>query len=46
MARDRLYSSRRPRSGVSASTYNQKTLHRDREYGFFWYSWLWHLLRP
>ena len=46
MARDRLYSSRRPRRGVSASTYNQKTLHRDREYGFFWYSWLWHLLRP
>ncbi len=46
MARDRLYSSRRPRSGVSASTYNQKTLHRDREYGFYWYSWLWHLLRP
>ena len=46
MARDRLYSSRRPRRGVLASTYNQKTLHRDREYGFFWYSWLWHLLRP
>ncbi len=46
MARSRLYSSRRPRSGVSASYYNQKTLQRDREYGFFWYSWLWHLLRP
>jgi UPF0755 protein len=46
MARDRLYSSRRPRSGVSASVYNQKTLHRDREYGFYWYSWLWHMLRP
>lgn len=46
MARDRLYSSRRPRRGVSASYYNQRTLHRDREYGFFWYSWLWHLLRP
>lgn len=46
MARDRLYSSRRPRSGVSASVYNQRTLHRDREYGFYWYSWLWHLLRP
>ncbi len=46
MARDRLYSSRRPKNGVSASTYNQKSLHRDREYGFYWYSWLWHLLRP
>ena len=46
MARGRMYSSRRPRSGVSTSYYNQRTLHRDREYGFFWYSWLWHLLRP
>ncbi len=46
MAKSRLYSSRRPRSGVSTSYYNQRTLHRDREYGFFWYSWLWHLLRP
>ena len=46
MARGRQYSSRRPRSGVSASFYNQKTLRRDREYGFFWYSWLWQLLRP
>ncbi len=46
MAKGRPYSSRRPRSGVSASYYNQKTLRRDREYGFFWYSWLWQLLRP
>jgi UPF0755 protein len=46
MAKDRLYSSRRPRNGVSASYYNQKSLHRDREYGFFWYSWLWHIMRP
>lgn len=46
MAKGRLYSSRRPRSGVSASYYTQKTLRRDREYGFFWYSWLWQLLRP
>ncbi len=46
MAKGRQYSSRRPRSGVSASYYNQKTLRRDREYGFFWYSWLWQILRP
>ena len=26
--------------------YNAKTLHEDREYGFFWYSWLWRVLRP
>jgi UPF0755 protein len=47
MSRNRLRSSRRrPRRRPSASFYNPKTLHRDREYGFFWYSWLWRALRP
>ena len=27
-------------------SYNKKTLHSDREYGFFWYEWLWKVLRP
>ena len=26
--------------------YTEKTLHEDREYGFFWYEWLWRILRP
>lgn len=28
------------------SRYTAKTLHRDREYGFFWYSGLWRVVRP
>lgn len=31
---------------VSRNFYNQKTLHKEREYGFYWYSWLWKLARP
>ena len=26
--------------------YTEESLRREREYGLFWYSWLWHLLRP
>ena len=26
--------------------YTRKTVQRDREYGIFWYDWLWHILRP
>lgn len=26
--------------------YNRKMLQEEREYGFFWYDWLWKLLRP
>jgi nitrate/nitrite transporter NarK len=26
--------------------YNVRTLHEEREYGFFWYEWLWKILRP
>ncbi len=31
---------------ASQKFYNQRTLHKEREYGFYWYSGLWHLLRP
>ncbi|MBR4442956.1 MAG: endolytic transglycosylase MltG, partial [Clostridia bacterium] len=31
---------------VSRKFYNQKTLHKEREYGFYWYSWLWKIIRP
>ena len=26
--------------------YTQEELRKEREYGLFWYSWLWHILRP
>ena len=26
--------------------YTRKSVKRDREYGFFWYDWLWHILKP
>lgn len=26
--------------------YDHKSLYREREYGFFWYDWLWHIARP
>ena len=31
---------------VSRKFYNSKTLHKEREYGFYWYSWLWKIIRP
>lgn len=26
--------------------YSAEELHQERKYGMFWYSWLWHILRP
>ena len=26
--------------------YDQRTLHKEREYGVYWYAWLWRVLRP
>ena len=26
--------------------YTEESLRKEREYGLYWYSWLWHLLRP
>ncbi len=31
---------------VSQKFYNSQTLHKEREYGFYWYSGLWKLVRP
>ena len=36
----------RPRQAVQTERYNIKTLHEDREYGLFWYAWIWKILRP
>ena len=27
-------------------SYNKRTLHDEREYGFYWYEWLWKIMRP
>lgn len=34
------------KKNYSARRYTEKTLREDREYGFYWYAWLWQLLRP
>ena len=34
---DRLFKTRR---------YTRETVAKDREYGMYWYDWLWHILRP
>lgn len=31
---------------VQTENYNIKTLHEDREYGLYWYAWLWKIIRP
>ena len=36
----------RPRQAVRTERYNIKTLHEDREYGLYWYAWVWKILRP
>lgn len=43
--RDRNKRGRHSKS-YSAKRYTEKTLKEDREYGFYWYAWLWHILRP
>ncbi len=30
----------------SGKDYTREELHREREYGLFWYSWVWQILRP
>ncbi len=46
MAKNRIKSNRRARKPAQVSRYNQKTLMHDREYGFYWYAWLWKFFRP
>lgn len=31
---------------VAKKRYSTKSIIREREYGFFWYSWIWRILRP
>lgn len=37
---------RRDSNPVRTESYNIKTLHEDRQYGLYWYAWLWKVLRP
>ena len=34
------------RQAVQTERSNIKTLHEDREYGLYWYAWIWKILRP
>ncbi len=47
MARNAARSGRRPpKAPVTSTRYTQKTLMHDRQYGFYWYAWLWRIVRP
>jgi len=49
MASKKATRKRRPareRESFVQERYNTKSLHEDRKYGFYWYSWLWKILRP
>lgn len=37
---------RKQREAFTTEQYSIKALHEEREYGLFWYAWLWKLLRP
>lgn len=44
MARRRRTNQRR--EAFTTEQYSIKSLHEEREYGLFWYAWLWKLVRP
>ena len=37
---------RRRKPAFQSERYSIKALHEDREYGLYWYAWLWKLVRP
>jgi len=37
---------RKRRQVIQTEQYSIKTLHEDREYGLFWYAWIWKIVRP
>ena len=37
---------RKYKPAFKSERYNIRALHEDREYGVYWYAWLWKLLRP
>lgn len=36
----------KPREAFVTEEYSTRSLHEEREYGLFWYAWLWKLVRP
>ena len=45
MARRRKRATKR-REAFTTEQYSIQSLHEEREYGLFWYAWLWKLVRP
>ena len=37
---------RKKREPYTLERYSTRALHEEREYGLFWYAWLWKILRP
>jgi len=46
MAKKRKRRTARRRPVIQSEKYSIRALHEDREYGLYWYAWLWKLLRP
>lgn len=46
MAKKRKRRQTRRRPVFQTEKYSIRALHEDREYGLYWYAWLWKLLRP
>ncbi|MBQ8110759.1 MAG: endolytic transglycosylase MltG [Clostridia bacterium] len=46
MAQKRKRRAQRRKPVFQSEKYNIRSLHEDREYGLYWYAWLWKLLRP
>lgn len=43
--KNRSHKARR-KEAFTTERYDTRTLHEEREYGIFWYAWLWKLVRP
>ena len=46
MAQKRKRRAPRRKPVIQSEKYSIRALHEDREYGLYWYAWLWKLLRP
>lgn len=46
MAKKRKRRATRRRPVIQSEKYSIRALHEDREYGLYWYAWLWKLIRP
>ncbi len=46
MVRKRKRRAAQRRPVIQSEKYSIRALHEDREYGLYWYAWLWKLLRP